>query len=241
VWPAPAETWDEKHKQKEIRMTEELKVEFATNANTRCACMLLLDTSGSMAGGRIAELNRGVRTLVEELRKDTATLRSADIAIMTFDSEVKLVQDFSTADKFEAPTLTAQGQTFLGTAIREALDRLLARKQAYKDNGITYFRPWLFILTDGESQGEPPGAAEDAAERLARGQAENRVKVFPIGVAGANLEALYRLTRPAVPLRLDETKFKECFVWLKNSLGSRSKAQNPVEQADLPDPTWRKG
>jgi uncharacterized protein YegL len=222
-------------------MTAELKVEFATTPDPRCACLLLLDTSGSMAGERIAELNRGLRTLVEELREDKFTLRRSDIAIMTFDSEVKLVQDFSTADKFEAPALTAQGQTFLGTAVREALDRLAARKQVYKTNCIPYFRPWLFILTDGESQGEPQGAAEEAAERLARAQAENRVKVFPIGVAGANLETLGWLTRPAVPKRLDETKFKECFVWLKNSLEARSKSQNPAEQANLPDPTWGKG
>jgi uncharacterized protein YegL len=217
-------------------MTAELNLEFAVNPAVRCACLLLLDTSGSMAGQRIESLNGALRTLVEELRQDRFTCRHSDIGIMTFDSEVQMVQDFCTADKFEAPTLTAQGQTYLGTAVVAALDRLAARKQLYKTDGIPYYRPWLFILTDGESQGEPPGATEEAAERLARDQADKRVKVMPIGVAGANLEVLGRLTRPVVPKRLDETKFTECLQWLKNSLEARSKSQNPVEQVRLPSP-----
>jgi hypothetical protein len=38
-------------------------VEFAENPEPRCACVLLLDTSGSMAGEKIDALNEGIRTL----------------------------------------------------------------------------------------------------------------------------------------------------------------------------------
>ena len=36
--------------------------EFADNPEPRCPCLLLLDTSGSMAGAPIAELNAGLVT-----------------------------------------------------------------------------------------------------------------------------------------------------------------------------------
>ena len=35
--------------------------------------------------------------------------RRVEVAIVTFDSTVKVVQDFVTADQFEPPTLTVQG------------------------------------------------------------------------------------------------------------------------------------
>src|SRR5262245_58873774 len=102
-------------------MATQLKAEFAVNPEQRCACMLLLDTSGSMAGQRIEELNAGLKTLIEELRNDELASTRVDLGIMTFDSEVKLVRDFGTADSIEAPVLTAQNQTFLGAGIRQAL------------------------------------------------------------------------------------------------------------------------
>lgn len=223
-------------------LERELSRSFEVNRQPRCACVLLLDTSGSMAGERIAALNSGLATLVAELRKDALATKRADLAILTFDSEVKLVQDFTSADRFEAPTLTAQGTTALGAGVCEALDRIAARKQEYKDNDVGYYRPWLFILTDGGAS----DSTEEAKARLARAQAEKRVKVFPIGVGEADLKALGALTG-AAPMRLDESKFVEMFEWLSVSLGKKAHSQegrgDGSEAAVTLDPTstWGHG
>ncbi|MEI6428086.1 MAG: hypothetical protein WCO45_06800 [Pseudanabaena sp. ELA607] len=37
-------------------------IEFAENPEPRCPCVLLLDTSGSMSGEKIAALNAGLET-----------------------------------------------------------------------------------------------------------------------------------------------------------------------------------
>jgi len=37
-------------------------IEFAENPEPRCPCVLLLDTSGSMSGEKIASLNAGLQT-----------------------------------------------------------------------------------------------------------------------------------------------------------------------------------
>ena len=39
--------------------------EFADNPEPRCPCLLLLDVSGSMAGGKIEELNAGLKAFEE--------------------------------------------------------------------------------------------------------------------------------------------------------------------------------
>jgi hypothetical protein len=44
--------------------------EFALSAEPRCPCLLLLDTSGSMAGQSIGELNNGLITFKDELMAD---------------------------------------------------------------------------------------------------------------------------------------------------------------------------
>ena len=59
--------------------------------------------------------------------------------MVTFDSEVKVVQDFVTADQFAPPTLGAQGQTFMGSGLLKALNLVETRKAEYRANGVTYF------------------------------------------------------------------------------------------------------
>jgi hypothetical protein len=46
-------------------------VTFAENPEPRCPCLLLLDTSGSMAGEAIAELNAGIKSFYNELQGDS--------------------------------------------------------------------------------------------------------------------------------------------------------------------------
>ena len=41
--------------------------DFAENPEPRCPCILLLDTSGSMTGSPINELNNGIVTFKDEL------------------------------------------------------------------------------------------------------------------------------------------------------------------------------
>ncbi len=46
-------------------------VEFADNPEPRCPCVLVLDTSESMLGRPMAELNAGLRAFVAALQADS--------------------------------------------------------------------------------------------------------------------------------------------------------------------------
>ena len=103
-------------------------VEFAENPEPRCPCVLLLDTSGSMQGMSLDALNEGLRTFKDDLARNSLASRRVEVAVITFDCDVNVVQDFVTADQFDPPTLTAQGLTHVGAAINKALDEVQARK-----------------------------------------------------------------------------------------------------------------
>jgi uncharacterized protein YegL len=207
-------------------------VEFAENPEPRCPCVLLLDTSGSMQGVAIEALNQGLLSLKDELVKNSIAARRVEIAIVTFDSHINVVQ----ADQFNPPILTAQGLTSMGAGIHKALDMVQERKSLYRANGIAYYRPWVFMITDGEPQGELDHLVEQAAIRLQGDETNKRVAFFSVGVENANM---MRLNQIAVrtPLKLKGLNFIEMFVWLSTSMSAVSHSQID-EQIALPPIGW---
>jgi len=211
-------------------------VEFAENPEPRCPCVLLLDTSGSMQGEAINALNTGLAAFKRDLMKDPLASRRVEIAIITFDNEIKVVQDFVTADQFESPVLNAQGQTFMGSGIQKALDLIQTRKTQYRANGIAYYRPWVFMITDGEPQGEPENIVQNAAQRLKNDEHNKRVAFFAVGVENANMQKLAEIVVRA-PVKLIGLNFVEMFVWLSKSMEAVAQSRTD-EQVALPPPGW---
>jgi uncharacterized protein YegL len=211
-------------------------VEFAENPEPRCPCVLLLDTSGSMQGDAITALNQGLTTFKTHLTKDPLASRRVEVALVTFDNEIKVIQDFVTADRFEPPTLSAQGQTYMGAAIHKALDLIQARKTQYRANGVAYYRPWVFMITDGEPQGEPSHLVEQASQRLKNDEAGKRVAFFAVGVENANIQRLGQIV-VRTPVKLIGLNFTEMFIWLSKSMEAVAQSRTD-EQVALPPPGW---
>jgi len=211
-------------------------VEFADNPEPRCPCVLLLDTSGSMRGEPIGALVDGLGTFRNELVKDPLAKRRVEIAIVTFGGLVQVVQDFVTVDHFQVPALGADGLTPMGTATLKGLDMVEVRKKQYKANGVAYYRPWVFLITDGASEGEPPHLVRQAAARIRAEEAAKRIAFFAVAVEGADMGQLAALaTRP--PLKLRGMRFVDLFVWLSRS--TQQVANSRVgDQVALPPVDW---
>jgi uncharacterized protein YegL len=209
-------------------------LEFAMNPEPRCPCVLLLDVSGSMSGAPIAELNSGLRALQNALKENPLARLRVDLAIVAFESEVSLVQDFISAEDFVAPTLETGTYTSMGLAIDYGLQLLRERKREYRDHGIPYYRPWLFVITDGApTDGE---TFPQAVQRLRAEEQAKGVSTFAVGVQGADLSTLALLGERA-PLMLNGLDFEKLFVWLSNSL-TRVSQTKPGEQAPLAPVDW---
>lgn len=209
-------------------------VEFdKTNPQNRCPCVLLLDVSGSMSGSKISQLNEGLHTLKEELISDKIAASRVEIAIITFGSDITIVQDFVTAEYFNPPILSPAGATPMGQAINLALDKLQTRKALYRENGVAYYRPWVFLITDGEPTDDE---WQSAAQRATEQENNKKVAFFCIGVEDANMEILGQIS-PRQPAKLRGLEFQAMFKWLSASLTQVSHS-NVGEQVALEPPRW---
>lgn len=207
------------------------RVEFASNPEPRCPCILLLDTSGSMGGDPIKELNAGLRQFTDELTKDSLAALRVEVAIITF-GPVRVNQDFVTVGQFTPPHLNASGDTPMGEAIDKALDMLADRKLLYKQTGLSHFRPWIFLITDGA----PTDDWQNAAKRVHDAEANKKVAFFAVGVNDANMGTLARISVTRQPLRLKGLMFREMFLWLSSSLRDISRTEPDMEEPPLQTP-----
>lgn len=219
------------------------------NPDPRVACALLLDTSSSMVGSRIASLNSGFEVFCKDLKDDPLAKKRTEVMVITFGGTAQVEIPFTEGRDLQPRTFTAGGGTPLGSALDLALDQLADRKNQYKASGLEYYRPWLFIITDGEpTDGR---VFDQATKRVRATEAAKGVTVFSVLVESGDRErlAMAELSRVREPLDLqDLSKFRELFAWLSASMKVVSNSQTSggsdsevsqaeaMEQNPLPSP-----
>mgnify|MGYP001563056648 CR=1 FL=1 len=195
--------------------------ELVSNPTARVPVCLCLDTSGSMDGDPISELNAGVALFFDALRSDEVAQYAAEIAVVTFGGAVQRLLEFGSVANQRIPPLAADGQTPMGEGVITALELLEARKRQYSNAGIDYFQPWLVLMTDGQ----PTDSIDDAVTRTTALVTNRKLTIFPIGIgAKADMSKLAEFSPNRSPLRLQGLKFKEFFEWLSRSVSRVSQS-----------------
>ena len=185
------------------------------NPATRCPCLLVLDTSGSMAGSPIRELSEGLGQFISLVKRDEVAASSVELGVISFGGDVTLCQPFTSIAELDSmPSFQAGGNTPMGEAVTLAVDTLGKRKHEYQQAGISYYQPWLVLMSDGE----PTDAWTEAAASLRQLAQTREMVVLCVGIGdGANMECLAQIsTMP--PKRLAGLKFAEFFEWLSQSV-----------------------
>ncbi len=206
----------------------------AENFEEKCLCVLALDVSGSMDGKPMFELNKGLQQFAADVYNDPALCARLEVGIVTFESHVKVVQEPALVDTFDMPKLSADGLTNMVAGIRAAMKMVRDRKDYWQAKGITYRRPWIVVITDGE-----PDDGQDIKslhQEIEQHKAVDAFMFLPIGIEGANMKKLAELSEDT-PKKLDGLNFAKLFVWLSNSFSKISTAKKG-EKVKFNKPDW---
>lgn len=207
------------------------------NREPRQALVLLIDTSGSMAN-EIGDVAAGLNALRQALTLDSVARNRVEIAVVTFGGTVVTHGEFGEAAVFEPPGLAATGNTPMATAIDQALELLEAKKRAYKASGLDYYRPLIFLVTDGEPT--DLDRWPQTVRRVHEAERARKLVLLTVGTKHASFTRLRELTPDRTPLRLKDAQWASMFEWLSRSLQARSRSR-VGDEVPLEDPTGPRG
>ncbi|MEI0538609.1 vWA domain-containing protein [Brachyspira pulli] len=194
--------------------------ELRSNPSARVAVCLVLDTSGSMSGAPIDELNKGVRLFIDAIKNDDIAKYAAEIAIVTFGDKVEVYTDFSSIETLKFQDLYAEGGTPMEEAVSTAIELLEKRKKEYSDAGIDYYQPWMVIMSDGQPD-YPPNNSSSITYKMA---SDKKLSCFQLGIGDyADMQTLAKFS-PRKPLRLKGLNFEGFFEWLSKSIQAVSQS-----------------
>jgi len=207
------------------------EAEEVQNYSQKCCVALVLDTSISMRGESIDQLNHGIRSFLKEIVADNANLgQKLELGIITFDSAVKRVSEPKLAESIKFIPLDVNGTTKLVDGVREGIKMVGQRKQWYKATGQKYFRPWVILITDGAPDADQLNALPALTSEIRVGMDAEDFWFMAIGVAGANMQILDAISHDKMkPTPLAGLKFAAFFQWLSSTIADVAQGQDISE------------
>ena len=161
--------------------------------NPKLPVVLLIDTSKSMQGNAINELNTALMAFKEEILGDPILANRLEVSIVAFDDDARVERGFdliTTESNF--PTLVAAGQTNIVAGINKAIEVLEARKAFYKTNVEAFYRPFIVLFTAG-AHTNTEQEIEELDQRIQKLSDEKKFIFMPFGVDGADMPLLAKL------------------------------------------------
>ncbi len=204
------------------------------NPAVRVPVALLLDTSGSMVNDPIEALNAGVRRFKEEGLRSSTAASAIELMIVTFGGQAKVAQEFTDLQSFTPEDYVADGLTPMGEALSLGFDRLQARKSQLKENGIKYYQPMMFVITDGRPEGEDPSAWRAAIDRISPEVRNNKLTFFAIATGAADEAKLGEIASPARVKRLSGQSWDALFAWIAQSADAVAKSDGTTQRVTYP-------
>ena len=108
----------------------------------------LIDTSGSMKGTKMGELNTVMEELIPEIRRVGEADTDVKVAVLTFANSVMwMYSEPVSIEDFEWTRLRADGVTSRGEAFRELSIRM--SRNSFLSSPSLSFAPVIFLMTDG--------------------------------------------------------------------------------------------
>ena len=201
----------------------------------RLPVYLLIDTSGSMTGEPIESVKVGLEAMLSSLRGDPFALESANISIITYDREVKVILPLTPLEDIQLPEITCpeSGPTNMGAALKTLCKQIDSEVHLSTPTQKGDWMPLLFLMTDGK-QSDIMEYNEAILEVKKR-----KFATIVACAAGskAKTEPLQQLTDQVYTLdTMDKGSFSQFFKWVSSSIGVGNRSIGATSDLILPPP-----
>ena len=127
------------------------------NTTKRLPIVFCLDISPSMGwriGGNsssIELLNAAVNNFISEIKNDPKASAAAEIAFVTFSTDIKTQIDFTPVRKLDSVKFepVKEGGTRMADAVIWSINEIEKKRQQLQRSEIAYYAPFLVLVTDG--------------------------------------------------------------------------------------------
>ena len=216
---------------------------MGASTNRRVACILVLDTSGSMSGRPITDLNSAFGGIQQALQSiDVQTRACLEFCVIEYNTQPRMLTNgFQTIDQLQVPEMQAGGLTNMHAAIKMAYEEGKRKTNAFNTLGYPCFMPWIFLMTDGmPTDGGTPigGGGTDGSEIIAFVQEKiqnKRISFYGVGTGDYDREFMKKLCQGAVLFEADTKDFASLFNWIARSAAVLS-ASKPGQQVNVAPP-----
>jgi len=218
----------------------DFSAESPQNYEQKSICCFVVDVSSSMENAPINQLNQGLQEFHRDIANSSVTANRLEVAVIEFSGTVETVVQPALADAFTMPRLSTKGSTKMVDGVREAISLVESRKSWYRQTGQPHLRPWIILITDGAP--DPDQDVNGLAQDIRNGVNGKKFVFLAIGVQGANMEVLRRISSPDMPpAALQGLKFSEFFKWVSASMAVVAGSKDG-DKVDFPSPAaWMQG
>lgn len=197
---------------------------------------ILADTSGSMRGEKINELNLALREMLNALNAADDIRGKFQLCVISFGKETEVLQPLADIEGLEIPELTAAGKTPMGQAF-ELVKGLIEDRETVSSRAYT---PTIVLISDGI----PTDCSEEMYRRknyfdweplkeLHQGERSSKCQRLALGIGeDADIDMLKAfIDNPEIPLIKikDASGITKFFRWVTMSTVARMNSINPNE------------
>ena len=199
----------------------------------RLPVYILIDTSGSMQGEPIESVKVGLESMIASLKQEPYSLETANISIITFDREVKVLLPLTPIDEVLLPDIVVpeSGPTHTGMALQLLCEQVKKEVRLSTKEQKGDWMPLLFLLTDGKPSDIQlykqmiPEVLKCHFATIVACAAGMHAKTDPLKLL---TEKVYTLDT------MDSSIFKQFFKWVSDSIGVGNKSIGTTEDLVLP-------